>query len=415
MKAEEHINDNNGTDDEYEEAEDEVKAEAQNSDDEGRAPCDSARKGRKRVKVMNESGQTDVERRQIRRLQRDLQKRIVERGSDLGSKMEDSTTDAFEKIRGENNAIFERVLYTRESVLDADNLDLISRRAARQGDRLVQVPRYDASRLVDNLRSKCCLRTNDRPFDWLTFGIECGTCFNTVPSTGVSFLAGPIHVEFEPKARKKPERRKKVVEDDVEEEEVEDVVQKKGSSKADGKGEGLSAVEKQMTVMQKVLKKRCGDVMRKQAVGMGFDLGSGRGMENLPKEEKQVLKKIGASQVCLAKFLLNPDSFTQTVENIFSLSFMVKKGAAEVGVRSEEDCARIKESKDSFISEDGNYQKELEINPGPYVTTRRENEREIKEFRQTIVTFTKKNWKDMLGAFSVDKCDMPQRAGGRAS
>ena len=69
---------------------------------------------------------------------------------------------------------------------------------------------------------------------------------------------------------------------------------------------------------------------------------------------------------------------------------MVKKGAAEVGVRNEEDCARIKESKDSFISEDGNYQKELEINPGPYVTTRRENEREIKEFRQTIVTFTKK-------------------------
>ena len=91
----------------------------------------------KKIKVMEESGQTDEERRALRRAQRKLQHKIVH--SALGEKLEDPDADAFEQIRGENNQLFDDVRYTREAVLDGDNLELISRRAARQVDKLVEV------------------------------------------------------------------------------------------------------------------------------------------------------------------------------------------------------------------------------------------------------------------------------------
>ena len=92
---------------------------------------------RNAILLMEESGQTDEERRALRRAQRKLQHKIVH--SALGEKLEDPDADAFEQIRGENNQLFDDVRYTREAVLDGDNLELISRRAARQVDKLVEV------------------------------------------------------------------------------------------------------------------------------------------------------------------------------------------------------------------------------------------------------------------------------------
>ena len=53
--------------------------------------------------------------------------------------MENPTDETFGKIRGENNDLFEKVKYTREAVLDGENLDLIASHAAKQVDSLVQV------------------------------------------------------------------------------------------------------------------------------------------------------------------------------------------------------------------------------------------------------------------------------------
>ena len=89
---------------------------------------------KKKVKVMEESGQTDEERRALRRAQRKLQQKIL-----ASDKLEDPNADAFEEIRGENNKLFESVRYTREAVMDGDNLQYISDRTVRQVDKLVQV------------------------------------------------------------------------------------------------------------------------------------------------------------------------------------------------------------------------------------------------------------------------------------
>lgn len=82
-----------------------------------------------KLKLMNESGQTDQERRQIRKSQRLLFKTIEEGGETL----------EVEQVRKENNEIFKRVLHTREAVLDGENLKLIAERATQQVDRLIQV------------------------------------------------------------------------------------------------------------------------------------------------------------------------------------------------------------------------------------------------------------------------------------
>ena len=199
----------------------------------------------------------------------------------------------------------------------------------------LKVPRYDADRLASKIRSKCSINTNSTSiFDWKSFGIEVGSCFNATPSY-CSFLNGPIDSEYQPKERKKPVRRI-IEEEDVKEEEVETVNQK-SKNKDENK---LSAVEKQLKVLNKTLKIR--DEQEKEKV---HDLAVeyfGKDIEDMNDDEKKRfmkrVKKSSAIRPCAIQFVMNPDSFTQTVENIFGLSFMVKKGDAEVGVRSYEDC-----------------------------------------------------------------------------
>ena len=74
---------------------------------------------------MSESGQTDEERRRIRRQQRALNKDIEESGQEI----EDVSKTAFDDKRKENNTIFERVFYAREAALDGENLKLIASKA----------------------------------------------------------------------------------------------------------------------------------------------------------------------------------------------------------------------------------------------------------------------------------------------
>ena len=70
-------------------------------------------------------GLTDEERRQIRKSQRLLRNEICD-------------IDVSE-ARDKNNQIYKRVRYIRESVLDAENLDEIAKKAASKVDQMVQV------------------------------------------------------------------------------------------------------------------------------------------------------------------------------------------------------------------------------------------------------------------------------------
>ena len=82
---------------------------------------------RKRFKVC--VGQTDEERRSIRKKQRLLHKKIDEGGEDF----------ELEKARDTNNEIFQNVRFVREAVLDGENVKLIANKAAQKVDQLIQV------------------------------------------------------------------------------------------------------------------------------------------------------------------------------------------------------------------------------------------------------------------------------------
>ena len=78
--------------------------------------------------LMEESELTDDQRRKLRKQQRGLQKEMADR-DDLHLK----------EARGRNNELFENVRFTREAVLDGENLIVIANQAAKQVDRLIQV------------------------------------------------------------------------------------------------------------------------------------------------------------------------------------------------------------------------------------------------------------------------------------
>jgi DNA phosphorothioation-dependent restriction protein DptG len=99
-------------------------------DDEGEEEEDpEADKHEDKLALMGDSSQTDEERRAIRRAQRDLFKEMEEKGENL--KVDDA--------RGKNNEIFKNVRFTREAVLDGENMTLIANKAIQQVDRLIQV------------------------------------------------------------------------------------------------------------------------------------------------------------------------------------------------------------------------------------------------------------------------------------
>ena len=74
-------------------------------------------------------GQSDQERRTIRKKQRLLHKEIDEGGEEF----------ELDKARDKNNEIFGNVRYIREAVLDGENVNLIANKAAQKVDQLVQV------------------------------------------------------------------------------------------------------------------------------------------------------------------------------------------------------------------------------------------------------------------------------------
>lgn len=99
--------------------------------------------GKTKIPVMENSGQTDAERRELRKSYRRLHK-VIRNDADA---LEDITSEKFSDIRYENNALWNQVRYTREAVLDSENLDLIATRASRQVDKLVEVSVWNAAML----------------------------------------------------------------------------------------------------------------------------------------------------------------------------------------------------------------------------------------------------------------------------
>ena len=106
---------------------------------------DGVRPGKKRgkskkVKLMNASGQDDSDRRVLRRKQRELQADIATDGGGGGDEGGEGE-DRIGRLREANNELWDDVRFTREAVLDADNVNSLAAKATREAEKLVQVSR----------------------------------------------------------------------------------------------------------------------------------------------------------------------------------------------------------------------------------------------------------------------------------
>ena len=83
----------------------------------------------KTIPLLRQSGLTDDARRLIRKQQRLLYHEMEDRGVNLD----------VNEARKRNNEIYENVRFTREAVLDGENLVMIASKATQQVNRMIQV------------------------------------------------------------------------------------------------------------------------------------------------------------------------------------------------------------------------------------------------------------------------------------
>jgi len=119
-------------------AEDEViMGEEEEEEDRKPAAKGGRKKRNKNLKMGDESGLTEDDRRRLRREQRDVAKSLQD-GVPINDESEDKK-DFVENARLRNNELFQSVRYTREAVLDAENVENIAAKLSKQVDEIVQV------------------------------------------------------------------------------------------------------------------------------------------------------------------------------------------------------------------------------------------------------------------------------------
>ena len=230
-----------------------------------------------------------------------------------------------------------------------------------------QVPRYDVLRLTEKLRSKCCLSNGS--MDWLALGKQAGACFNAVPPR-VQFLAGPLDAGYTP--RPQTQRRRRVQEEEEEEEEEEeDGDEEDAATKQNSNSNQLSAVERNIRELSNVMRKECARQQKR-------DLDELETMEDSARREAK-RKRMG--EVNMVQLLFNPKSFTQTVENLFHTSFLVKNGQAKLSVREDGPTVKLITNRQ-------------DVAPPP---------------RQSIISLTMKDWRELTKSYRVEESKVPHR------
>jgi len=260
---------------------------------EGERGAESPKKKRKKAKVFDESV-TEEQRRALRQKQRGLQATL--QSSELRNGADEGNT--LELCHEELNAHFDEVQYPREAVLDANNFQELANINCKKIEKNAQVTRYDPHKFVAALASKC---TRSHAFDWLGLGVEAGVCFNAVPS-GCAFGAGRWD---DPTAAKKERKKKRSM---VAEEAK---LQRPDEVKATSDAPKSSSVAEQNVKRIKKRLERLSDAMLEQEDGDS-------------KEENHQGAIDGID------FLIDTQSFTKTVENMFYFSFLVKSGDASM-------------------------------------------------------------------------------------
>lgn len=198
------------------------------------------------------------------------------------------------------------------------------------------------------------------------------------------FLAGTLDEEKEKVQRQQAKRgpRKKAAEDDEEEARPENIT---GKEKDGDNADKLSAAEKAMKGIKKRLIKRCGE-NHEAAVEKAREMGDA----NVQQEAQEFGEEVDG-----VKFLFNPKSFTQTVENIFHFSFLIKRGEAGIIVRPPSEATQVRR-------------------PGLCVTSfPSDDEDNHGETKQAVVAFNMRDWRRICKAHQLKEGDLKHRTGSK--
>lgn len=104
---------------------------------------------------------------------------------------------------------------------------------------------------------------------------------------------------------------------------------------------------------------------------------------------KKIFKKVTKGEpLCLYEFMMNPESFSRTIENIFYISFLVKDGYAKIYLDSE-NLPVIEPIDKVFKANDR--------------ATQKKNTENI----QCMISLTKPEWKEIIEVFNIETACIP--------
>eukprot|EP00611_Tribonema_gayanum_P013610 TRINITY_DN2461_c0_g1_i4.p1 TRINITY_DN2461_c0_g1~~TRINITY_DN2461_c0_g1_i4.p1 ORF type:complete len:342 (-),score=116.46 TRINITY_DN2461_c0_g1_i4:146-1171(-) len=281
----------------------------------------SQRVKKQKTKVMNESGQTQEQRRALRRtLAAHGEELVADRPqiAQLGS-------DAFDKAVDKSSEIFEEVKYPREAYLDIENLKKISDASTRQvGSLKAKGLPFGHEEFLASLAARAKPRNGE--VDWAQIGHAVSPCIRCIPR--MDFMLGPLD---KPKVVRAVQReRKQKPKDNFER--VVPITVKEG---------GKEAEKDPQQIRQTAMKDRF--------------LEPSRSVE-------------------FAKFIMNPNSFTQTVENMFDFTFFIKNGLT--GLAVDKEAGKLNAQFTRILSQDD-------------AASRSSN-------KQSVLSFTRQDFKDLI-------------------
>jgi len=229
--------------------------------------------------------QTEEERNQLRVALRDHGEFI--------KKMKDRIIDVKESVYNfqgaldRENQYYKKIAFPSEALIDYQNVRTLSELGVQQAVKLKLDPKFSIRDLINRLVRKFTPESidgadgSDSQVDWYAIGLAASSYLRSVQVTG--FMNGSLEVKAREKKKRKPKKK-------LEEKSVPKVIQPEqvGSQTDDEKTQNDMRVK----ALAKTLK-------------------------TLPETD-------------FFEFVINPNSFTETVENLFDLSFLVKDGLAKI-------------------------------------------------------------------------------------
>jgi len=277
--------------------------------------------------------QTEAERSRLRKEQRELAQYVQKEQAALADFTSDAADVAFQKIQAQH----QKIGTAREGCVDSSIFRGLSGHISKQAIQLgVDGNAITWKHFLTKLKEVAGSSNSATAVDWHGLG-ECTSVFFSIPIP-INFMLGPISVEK--KIRVAAQRVRK----------------------------NIYAAEKPATINHKDSEKK------KKTEHERF--------QNFMCNQLKEKKKVG-----MFDFLFNPDSFTQTVENIFEFSFLVKDGWSSISV------------------DHGN----MDAQPTLETKNPRNEKQTFKSEKQAIISFNMADFENLKKLYNITDLILPHR------